>query len=251
MATITKDVLVVADGYDLSCYLKSCEVSHSTDMLDSTALCTTGTRTFLPGLTERMVTGEGFFDHNATTDALGLDYGFVNEFSSTANRIITIGPEGDATGSPAWLFNTKQAKYAINTSEVGQIIMTTFEAKATNDGGTEYGWGGPGDVLLSQAVTGTVNGTSVDDGAGATTGYIGHCHVTADNFSSMVVKLQHSTDNSSWSDLATFGTFSGVGADQVANTATSVNRYIRAAVTTFTGTSATVVVAIKTGWTGS
>lgn len=248
MATITQDVLVVADGYDLSCYLQSCEMSQSTDMLESTALCTTNARTFVPGLTERMITGEGFWNHNSTTDALGTDYGFNSEISSSANRIITVGPDGSANGDVAWLFNTKQAKYSVKET-VGEIIMASFEAKATLDGG-EYGFGAPGYILLSQAVTGTVNGTGVDDGAGATTGYVGHCHVTADNFTSMTVKLQHSTDNSSWADLATFSVFSGVGADQVANTATSVNRYVRAIVSAFSGTSATVVVAIKTGWTG-
>lgn len=248
MATITQNVLVLADGYDLSCHLRSVEVSQETDMLDSTALCTTGARSFNAGLTERTVTGEGYFNYNSATDALGADSGFNAEFSATANRIITIGPSGSTTGNPAWLMNTKQANYSISET-VGDLIMANFEAKATLDG-TEYGWAAPGYVLLSQAVTGTVNGTSVDDGAGATTGYIAHCHVTADDFTSMTVKVQHSTDNSSWSDLATFSVFSAVGADQVANTATSVNRYVRAIVSAFTGTSATVHVALKTGFTG-
>ena len=222
-------------------------------MLDSTALCTSSDRTFKPGLTERTISGEGYFDYTAADDARSLDKHFNDQFSPSANNLITIGPNGDDPGQIAWLFNTKQSTFNVNEI-IGDLIMTQFEAKATNDS-SEYGFGGNKDtgnawMLMSEAVTGTINGNSVDDGAGATVGYVGHCHVTADSFAWVRVKLQDAADGLSWADLATFTVFSTVGADQAANPATSVNRFVRAQISAFTGTSATVVVAIKTGFAG-
>lgn len=248
MAIITQDVKVVAGGFDLSCYFRSIDLAQEMNLLDSTALCTTGSRSFVTGISERTISGEGYFDQNSTTDALSIDKTFADAFSSTANKLFTVGIDGSALGDIAYLMNIKQASYSVQET-VGEIIMNMFEAKATLDGST-HGWAANGVFLMSQAVTGTVNVASYDDGVGATTGYFAHCHVTADDFTNMVVKIQHSTDNSAWSDLITFTAFSGIGAQQAVNTATSINRYIRAAVTTFTGTSATVVVAIKTGYTG-
>lgn len=249
MATVTQGATVLADGFDLSCYLKSIDVKSESDVLDASVLCTTGFRSFAMGLTEWAVSGEGFFAYDATTDSLSIDKGFADEFSATANRIITVGKEGSALGSHATLLNTKQASYSVQET-IGDLLMTSFEAKATLESTTAKPFATGGIWLMNQAVTGTVNITSVDDGAGATVGWLAHLHVIAENMTNLVVKVQHSTDNSTWADLITFTATGVVGAEQKFDTATSVNRYIRAAVTTFTGTSATVAVAIKTGYAG-
>lgn len=250
MASIVQGVTVLADGLDLSGTLKSLESMGETEMHDSTALGTTGFRSFVPGLTERGVQGEGMWAYDGTTDAFSLDKAFHDEHVAGANRLISVGFQGSAIGATAKLYNTKQVKYSIKET-IGQIIMANFETKVTADvANSLLGYAKDGVWLMNQAVTGTVNGTTFDDGAGATTGWLAHCHVTADNFSNMVVKVQHSTDGSSWADLISFTAFSTIGAQQASNTVTSVNRFIRAIVSTFTGTSAQVAVAIKTGFTG-
>jgi hypothetical protein len=131
---------------------------------------------------------------------------------------------------------------------VGDLIMLTFEAKATKDG-TKYGFASGGKWLAYQNVTGTFNGASYDSTSGGT-GYLAHAHVTADDMSSMTVKIQHSPNNSTWADLITFNAFSTVGAQQAASTSASVNRYVRAIVSSFSGTSASLAVAIKIGFSG-
>ena len=65
-------------------------------------------------------------------------------------------------------------------------------------------------------------------------------HVTAfSGFTTATVKIQHSTDASSWADLITFTAFTGATWERkaVAN-GTTVNRYVRA-VTDVTGTGTT------------
>jgi len=54
--------------------------------------------------------------------------------------------------------------------------------------------------------------------------------------------VQHSTDNSSWSDLCTFTAVSVVGSEILTGTGT-VNRYVRYIISAFTGTSVTFAVA--------
>lgn len=237
----------MADAFDLSCHLKSIDIKGDMDVLDSTALCST-TKTYTAGLVEHSISGEGFFAYNATDDTLSVDRHFNDETGASAGRFISVGIQGGTAGSEATLMHTKQASYSVN-SVVGELIMTSFEAKATDEGSSDD-FASNGVWLLYQSVTGTVNGTTVDDGAGATTGWLAHAHVTADNFTSMVIKVQHSTDGTTWADLITFTTFTTVGVEQAVNTATSVNRYIRAIVSSFTGTSASVGVCIKTGYSG-
>ncbi len=249
MATITQGATVLADGFDLSPYLKSIEPSAESDILDASNLGTSNFRSFAMGLTEWKVVGEGFFAYDSATDALGQDAGYAAEFGAGTSRIITIGKEGSTLGAHATLMNTMQASYKVQ-STIGDLLMTSFEAKASLESTTKKPFATGGVWLMNQSVTGTVNGTGYDDGAGATTGWLAHLHITADNMTNIVVKVQHSTDNATFADLITFTATGVVGAEQKFDTVTSVNRYIRAAVTTFTGTSATVAVAIKTGYTG-
>jgi hypothetical protein len=249
VASITQSATVLADGFDLSPFLKSIEPSAESDVLDASNLGTSNFRVFAMGLTEWSISGEGYFAYDAATDAHGQDAAYAAEFGSGTNRIISIGKEGSALGAHATLLNTKQASYKVN-STIGDLLMTQFEAKASLEGATAKPFANGGVWLMNQSVTAPVNGTGYDDGAGATTGWIAHLHITAENMTVCQVKFQHSTDNISFTDLGTFTTTGVVGAEQIFNTAASVNRYIRAAVILFTGTSATVAVAVKTGYTG-
>lgn len=249
MATsITLGAVLVADGFDMSSHFKSVDLSQNTDMLDATVLSATSSRTYAPGLTERTLSGEGFFAYDGTTDALSLDKQFADAMGSSSHKIITFGKNGATLGYPATMLGTKQASYNIQET-VGELMMLTFEAKATNGSTPAYGFAAGGVWLGYQAVTGTVNVASHDNAA-SSTGYLAHAHCTVDDVTTMTIKIQHSTDNSSWADLITFTNFTAVGAQQSANTATSVNRYLRVICSAFTGTSANIAVAIKTGYSG-
>jgi hypothetical protein len=100
-----------------------------------------------------------------------------------------------------------------------------------------------GIVLHAQsAETATVNGTSVDNAAASTNGAVGQLHVTAkaDTTAVWTIKIQHSTDNSTFVDLITFTNVSNrtlaAGAQRIEVTGT-INRYTRVQATLVSGTT--------------
>jgi hypothetical protein len=249
MAIVTQGAVILANGFDLSPYFKKVEPQGETDSLDSTALNASGNRSFQPGLSMMKINGEGFFSYDGTTDANSIDKFLNDALSSSASCLFTIGAQDSSVGSPALMMNTIQKNYSVQET-VGELLMTQFEASATlNAAGTIKPYAN-GLWLRDATHTGTANGTSVDNAA-SSTGYITHCHVTgAVALTSVTVKVQHSTDNSIWADLVTFTAFTANGAEQKFNTATSVNRYRRAIVSAFSGTSARVSVSFKSAYAG-
>lgn len=246
MATVQTTGSVFLNGTDLSCYLKGISEKGETNMHDVTSLCTTGFRDFAPGLTERGFSAEGFFAYDAVTDANSIDKIFSDSLSASANQLVSIAYDPIAVGDLAVMMNTKAVSYGVDET-IGEVLMTSFEAKASKTD-TEATYA-RGIWLMSQVVTGAVNGTAHDDGAGATTGYFAQVHNTDSN-GTATVKVQHSTDASAWVDLIDFGAVASKGAEQAFNTATSINRYLRAIVTAIGGSTAKVSVAIKTAYTG-
>lgn len=250
MATVVSGAVLVADGFDMSCHFKSMEVSRSMDVLDATVLCTTGQRSYAAGLTENQLKAEGFYAYNSTTDSLSLDKQFADAMDASSHKIISIGEDGGSVGDRAVLMGTKQASYNVQET-VGDLLMLNFEARATNGTTPAYGFAAGSNCvwLAYSAFTGTANGTSYDSTSGGT-GYLAHAHCVVDDVTTATFKIQHSTDDSSWADLITFTAFTGVGAQQAGSTATSVNRYVRAICSAFTGTSATMAIAMKIGYSG-
>lgn len=248
MAEIQLSANIFLNGFDLSCFLRTIEESANQDVLDSTSFCTTdGARQYVAGLYERGITAEGFFAYNSTTDAFSVDKLLQDSLSVSAERLLTYGLQGSISiGEQAVMMNLKHASFNVQET-IGEIIMTTFEAKATKDA-TQNPYA-RGIWLMSQTVTGAVDGDTFDDGAGATTGYFAHVHNTNSD-GTATVKIQHSTNAIAWVDLVDFGAVASVGAEQARSTSTSVERYIRAIVTAIGGTTNKVSVAIKTGYTG-
>jgi hypothetical protein len=218
MAEVQQSGNIFLNGFDLSGVLKTIEENATQDVLDATSFgTTTGFREFAAGLHERGISAEGFFSYNAT-DAFSVDKLLHDSMAASVERLLTYGLQDSiGVGELAVMMNLKHASYNVQET-IGDIIMTTFEGKASNDT-TQNGYA-RGIWLMSQTVTGAVNGTAYDDGAGATTGYFA------------------------------FGAVASLGAEQARNTATSVDRYVRAIVTAIGGATNKVSVAIKTGYTG-
>lgn len=72
-------------------------------------------------------------------------------------------------------------------------------------------------------------GTAVNNGAATTNGAVAHLHVLSKSGTSptIVWKVQHSVDNSTWVDLMTFSSASDITEQRIAVTGT-VNQYLRA-----------------------
>jgi len=87
----------------------------------------------------------------------------------------------------------------------------------------------------------TTTGTGLDNGADSTNGGHANLHVLVSSGGSWSLKVQHSTDNSSWSDLITFtSTGAAVGAEHKTVSGT-VNRYTRVLLTRTSGSLTPVI----------
>jgi hypothetical protein len=187
---------------------------------------------FVPGLMSGSLALRGPQDNDPTgglskeiTDAIGVDNDFV----------VTCLPEGLASvvGKPAFFMQGDVTEHAIDAL-VADAVGYTLSAQA--DESVEMGY-----VLHAHgAETADGNGTAVDRGASPITpttgGLVAGIHVTAySGLTSAAIKIQHSTDASTWADLVAFTSVTAVGREivKVAN-GTTVNRYLRV-VTDVTG----------------
>lgn len=202
---------------------------------------------FTPGLQSGTLALRGPQQADPTTgltaeiqQAIGVDNGFM----------ATCLPDGFAIGKPALFVVGDPTEYAVDAA-VADAVAMTFTAAA--DEAVEMGYL----VAAYQAYTAdALAGTAVDRGAFnsvvsgtpqpySANGFVAGMHVTAyTGFTGVAVKVQHSPDNSTWTDLATFTNVTAVGAQRVSVAkGTQINRYLRASIDV-TGTgSVTLLVA--------
>jgi hypothetical protein len=203
-------------------------------MGEVTAVTDGGAR-FVPGLTAGSLALRGPQDsvgqqlHAEIAAAKGVDN----------SLLATVCPYGTSVGSFAMSILADISDHTIDgavTDAVG-FTMTASADESVDMGFLVHGL---------TAETADANAASVDRGAGSANGAVAVMHVTAySGLTNLIVKVQHSTDNSAWSDLITFTTATGLTAERRFLAAgTTVNRYVRA-VTDVTGTgSATFLVAM-------
>jgi hypothetical protein len=90
-------------------------------------------------------------------------------------------------------------------------------------------------------VTTATNGTSVDNAASTANGMRANLHVTAVTGTGGTVKVQHSSDNSTWVDFHTF-TAATAATSQTKTATGTVNRYLRSVITPVASSGLTCVV---------
>lgn len=142
---------------------------------------------------------------------------------------------GTSLGSPAASMIGKQTNYDGTRADDGDF---KFQVSAQSNA---YGieWGRLLTAGLRNDTAGT-SGSSVDDSAGTSNGLQAYLHVTGFAGTDVTVTIQHSTDNSTWSNLVSFTAATAVGTERV-TVAGTVNRYLRVS-TAGTFTSATFAV---------
>lgn len=105
-------------------------------------------------------------------------------------------------------------------------------------------------VVIAPLTTraGAADTTAVDNAASSASGCAAYLQVSAltlGGYTNMVVKLQHSANNSTWADLITFTAVTAAPAAERKTVTGTVNRYLRASISytgSGTGNSATVLV---------
>jgi hypothetical protein len=221
-----------ANGINIANAIQSFGVNTTIEELDATAIADSGYRAFEVGFKSANLQGAGVFKWDQTNldeihNVLSL------AFDGQLEIIVTASLASLAVGGDAILLNCNEQEYAIN-APLGELITVNFNLRSNNAFSA-------GKWLFNAAVASTTtNGTSVDNTAASTNGGLFHVHVQDGTATDCDVKVQHSTDNSVWVDLASCNTFAATGASSATVAAgTTVNRYIRASVTT-TGGSSTV-----------
>jgi hypothetical protein len=230
-------VAVLANEKVVTATVSGASVQHSRAYGEATTFADGGAR-YVPGLMSGSIKLMG------PQDSVGQNlYGEVSAAVGVDNGLqIIVCPEGTAIGKPALFAIGDVTDWAVdaNVKDAVAASLTCQSDESTALGFIVH-------ALAAETVTG--NGTAVDRGTVSTPSTHGadvaiSCTAYS-GLTSAAIKIQHSTDNSTWADLVSFTTLTAIGNERkVVADGTTVNRYVRV-VTTVAGTgSATFLVAM-------
>ena len=219
-----KSAGVLYGAYDLSAFFNEASMSQSVETAETTTFGS-GAKSYITGLKDGTFSLSGMFDGVAA----GIDEVISASVGDSVNVPITIIPQQDVTmvvSDVSFSGETLETSYEVS-SPVGDVVSANMEGQIT--GGMDRG------IILAPktVVSATATGTSVDQTASTTNGGVGYLHVTANTRNGAItVKVQHSSDNSTFADLITFTSVSSttIVSERIAVTGT-VNRYVRASYT--------------------
>lgn len=139
-----------------------------------------------------------------------------------SSQVCTFGFDTLAAGATAWMINGNQSSVTYD-DPVDGIVGVTVNIQP--DGPVDWG------VVLDAetAITVDTNGASTNNGGATTNGGVAHLHVTAySGLTSNAIRIEHSTNNSTWATLGTFATVTGLTSERlVIAPGTTVNQYLR------------------------
>jgi len=232
-----RNTKVYLGSYDISAYLNEATPSMSLDTAETSAFGSSA-KTYIVGQNDATVSIKGMFDGDATA----VNAVFEDIISNDLTPAFTIAYDGGiGVGNDCSIGTAKQTSYDISTP-VGDVVSVTGEFQVT--GGIRQA------VLLNDgtALSATTNGTAVDNSAATTIGAVANLHVIANSRSTATtIKVQHSTDNSTWVDLITFTSVSAstITNENIAAGVLTIRRYLRVQTTLTAGTgSITPIVSI-------
>lgn len=221
MAISGVNAKILCDVTDLSSFLNQAGTDQDAQLLETTTF-NAGNRTYLGGFKGGTVSLQGFWDGAAgAVDAiLGAALG------SAAAQVMTIAPDGLTVGKRLKLLSARETKYG-TTTPVDGVVGVTADIQA--DGGIDAGVS----LHALAAETATGSSASVDNAILSSNGGVAHLHVTvvtAVGGDTLDVKVQHSTNDSTWVDLVTFTQLTTATTKErvVVAAGTTVNRYLRA-----------------------
>lgn len=224
-----KDANVFVDGYDFSGYLSSAEMSSDIDVSETTTFMHQS-KTYILGTSGSTLTMDGYFDDQATADNI------MNSAFSSNESILSYYPSGSALGRPGYAFVGVQSSFSVSASVTDNVSFSVAVSSSAGVFRTQS-------LIAMSTLTSSDEGDSLDNGAGSTYGGYGFLHA-ANISGTITVKIQHSTNNSSWTDLATFSSITSEGSELVSIVGT-VNRYARVLYTISSGGSVDLQVGLN------
>lgn len=183
------------------------------------------------GLDDASPKFEGWLD-NATKLPEVLDVAL-----SAPSSVLVYLPDGDSFGSFGWGAEGQASDVESGSDDAPNKITGGFQS---SKGGERIC-----SIFPLSEITGATNGTSHDNGVSTSTKCVAYLQCTTlTGFSSLDVKIQHSSDGSSWSDLAMFTTLAASNAKERISIAagTIVQKFTRAVLTPTGSGSATVFI---------
>jgi hypothetical protein len=211
----SKSTRVLVNNAHLSGDIRSWSFQHRRN-LSSVANLLSGGEEYIPGLLSGSVNITGNFNSGA-----GNITTILNTARASEGGLLTTFLEGTTIGNLAFI-SEGNVSSSDTPAQVQDAVRVSIQG--TPNDGVDIG------VLLHAlgAETADSNGTSVDNAAASSNGAVASLHVTAfSGLTSISVRVQHSTDNSAWSDLITFTSVTGTTWQRSTATGT-VNRYLRA-----------------------
>lgn len=224
---------VYVNGYDLTAFLNSVAMASSVDTAETTTFGSSA-KTYIPGIMDGTVSAEGFFDGAAAAVDPVLATALGNSQASVWNVMFA----GDGLGNPAHCISCIETAYDVS-ADIQDAAKISVEGQSIV--GVERGL--VAHALQARSTTG--NGTALDNLASSANGGSAFLQATAfSGLSSIVIKVQHSTDNVTFADLATFTTVAAAPAKERITFSGTVNRYVRASWTISGTGSCTFAVAV-------
>lgn len=228
-----RDVRVLYAAYDLSPYFKDYSSDDNIAMLDRTTFGNNA-MVYQPGPESGQITLNGFVDNLVAGSRAIL----LAAKQAAGNQVVSIFPTDYGTqGNPVNVLVSRFASFKEGGS-VADLVALALTIQA--DGGIDANG-----VLLHplQAETAAGNTASVDNAALSSNGGVGNFHATAFVGTDFTLKIQHSSNNSTWVDLITFAQITDIGSEQkVVASGTTVNRYLRVL---WTGTFTSITFALS------
>jgi hypothetical protein len=223
---LAKNLSFYMNGVSLGCALQSFDATAETEALDATTLCQSA-RSYALGLTTGTVSASGIWDYDSTNSDK-IHEAFNLAYTQGSHNVVTATLTSLAVGAEALLFNATETNYNLENA-VGQLIIVSADFQTTS--GLNFG-----KIIFSAAVDNTTtNGTTIDGGAASTNGALFQVQVINPTEDGGSVKLQHSTDGSTWVDVVTLNlTGSGKAYEGLffeVPRSTNLNRYTRAVCT--------------------
>jgi len=233
-----KDARVYLGGRDISGDIVSVDLSPSAETHDVTTFASSGWRAFDPGLGAWEASFSGFYQTNAgaTSTTIGRQLEDILGVNTTGASVLSIWLDSaDAVGDSGFLASDAVASKIGEAIAIGDLIKSTATLKGTGRAALDA-------RLLHPLATDSTsaNGTSYDNAASSSNGGRANLHITAATGTGGVVKVQHSTNNSTWVDLVTFTTAAAIGC-QTGTVTGTVNRYVRSISTINSSSSLTYV----------
>lgn len=224
----SRNATVLVGGYVLTPMAFSYETDGPTvDPIDVTAF-QDGSQNYIPGQIVGSLACNFYWDQTLTTGANVALKGL-------GNKAVTIIPETYALGADAVSIWAMQENWSPKGDPKSAVTVESVKFTAT---GSWYSVM-QGQMLQNGTITNTTTGTGVRDWTALdlTAVSAGVLHVTTPCASdTYVVKIQHSTDNStSWTDLVTFTLNGSARASEIVAGATTTLKQYRRIVATRTG----------------